>query len=570
MPEDRSWVIFNLRKEAHWHDGKPITADDVVFSFNLLKEKGPPFYQSYYSSIAKVEKLGDLKVKFSFAPGDNRELPLILGQLPVLPQHLWKDRDITQPTLDLPEGSGPYRIAKYQAGRSITLERVKDYWGESLPINRGQNNFDTIRYDYYRDSGVALEAFKSGAFDLRLENSAKNWATAYDIPAVKDGRIVKEVLPTKSRNLMQGYEFNLRRPMFQDRKVREALQYAFDFEWSNKTLFYGQYERIRSYYGPSELGSTGLPSPEELKILEPFKGKIPDEVFTTEYNPPKTDGSGDARTNLEIASKILDDDGWKVENGVRVKNGVSLDFEILLDSETFERITQPFIQNLAQIGVKARMRTVDPAQYQKRMDQFDYDMTVNLVGQSLSPGNEQRDQWGSKSADTQGGQNLGGIKDPVIDALVEKIIAAKDRDDLIYSTRALDRVLQWGFYFIPHWNSSQNRLAYWNKFAHPTDMPEYGLTLDTWWIDSQKEAALKQKVAAAPAAAPAQPAAPATDQQAAAPAQAPAAAPAATPAPAPAAAPVVDRGSTPIPYIIGGIVLAVIAFALGRRGRGKS
>jgi microcin C transport system substrate-binding protein len=429
---------------------------------------------------------------------------------------------------------------------------VKDYWGENLPINRGQNNFDTIRYDYYRDSGVALEAFKSGAFDLRLENSAKNWATAYDIPAVKDGRIVKEVLPTKSRNLMQGYLFNLRRPMFADRKVREALQYAFDFEWSNKTLFFGQYERIRSYYGPSELGATGLPSPEELKILEPFKGKIPDEVFTKEYNPPKTDGSGDARANLEIASKILDDDGWKVEDGVRVKDGMKLDFEILLDSETFERITQPFIQNLAQIGVKAHLRTVDPAQYQKRMDQFDYDMTVHLVAQSLSPGNEQRDQWGSKSADTQGGQNLGGIKDPVVDALVERIIAAKDRDDLIYSTRALDRVLQWGFYFIPHWNSNSNRLAYWNKFAHPSVNPEYGLTLDTWWIDPQKEAALKQKVAAAPA-----------DQQAAA-------APAATPAPAaapPAATPPADRGSTPIPYIIGGIVLAVLAFALGRRGR---
>jgi microcin C transport system substrate-binding protein len=567
VPDDRSWVIFNLRSIARWHDGKPITADDVVFSFNLLKEKGPPFYQSYYSSVAKAEKLGDLKVKFSFVPGDNRELPLIIGQLPVLPQHLWKDRDITQPSLDIPDGSGPYKIAKYQAGRSITLERVKDYWGENLPINKGQNNFDTIRYDYYRDSGVALEAFKSGAFDLRLENSAKNWATAYDIPAVKDGRIVREVLPTKSRNLMQGYLFNLRRPMFQDRRVREALQYAFDFEWSNKTLFFGQYQRIRSYFGPSELGSTGLPSPEELKILDPFKGKIPGEVFTTEYNPPETDGSGDARANLEIASKILDEDGWKVEDGVRVKDGVKLEFEILLDSETFERITQPFIQNLAQIGVKARMRTVDPAQYQKRMDQFDYDMTVHLVGQSLSPGNEQRDQWGSKAADTNASQNLGGIKDPVVDALVEKIIAAKDRDDLIYSTRALDRVLQWGFYFIPHWNSNSNRLAYWNKFSHPSTNPEYGLTLDTWWIDPQKEAALKQKVAAAPVE-PAAPAAPAGEQPAAAPAPTPAPAAAPTPAAAaPAATTPADRGSTPIPYIIGGIVLAVLAFALGRRGR---
>jgi microcin C transport system substrate-binding protein len=568
VPEDRSWVIFNLRKEARWHDGQPITADDVAFTFNLLKEKGPPFYQSYFSSVAKVEKLGDRRIKFSFVPGDNRELPLIVGQMPVLPQHLWKDRDITQPTLDIPDGSGPYKLSKFEAGRSITLERVKDYWGKDLPINVGQNNFDTIRYDYYRDDTVALEAFKSGAYDIRLESSAKNWATAYEIPAVKDGRIIKEKIPTEGRNLMQGYLFNLRRPIFQDRKVREALQYAFDFEWSNKALFYGQYVRIRSYFGPSELGATGLPSPEELKILEPFRGKIPDEVFTKEYNPPKTDGSGDARANLEIASKILDDDGWKIENGVRTKDGMTLDFEILLDQETFERVTQPFIQNLAQIGVRAHMRTVDPAQYQKRMDDFDYDMTVHLVAESLSPGNEQRDWWGSKSAETRGGSNLGGIEDPVVDALVEKIIAAKDRDDLVYSTRALDRVLQWGFYFIPHWNAPFDRVAYWNKYAHPRNMPKYGLTYDIWWYDPEKEAALKQKTAAAPAGGtgdnqPSQaPAEPATTPAPAA--QAPAA-----PAPAEPATPPADRGSTPIPYILGGIAVAIVAFVLGRRGRRK-
>ena len=564
VPEDRSWVIFNLRKEARWHDGKPITADDIVFTFNVLKEKGPPNFQAYYQSVVKVEKIGDLKVKFSFAPGDNRELPLIIGQMPVMAEHLWKGKDITQPTLDVPEGSGPYKLGKYQAGRYVTLERVKDYWGEKLPINVGQNNFDTIRYDYYRDDTVALEAFKSGAYDMRLESSAKNWATAYEIPAVKDGRIIKEVIPTEGRNLMQGYLYNLRRPMFQDRKVREALSYAFDFEWSNKALFYGQYVRIRSYFGPSELGSTGLPSPEELKILEPFKGKIPDEVFTTEYNPPKTDGSGDARANLETASKILDDDGWKIENGVRTKDGKTLEFEILLNQETFERVTQPFIQNLAQIGVKASMRTIDPAQYQKRMDEFDYDMTVHLVAESLSPGNEQRDWWGSKSADTRGGSNLGGIKDPVVDALVEKIIAAKDRDDLVYSTRALDRVLQWGFYFIPHWNAPFDRVAYWNKYAHPQTMPKYGLTFDIWWYDPQKDAALKQKVSVAPP-----PAAPPSDnsQQAQAPA---APAPAPNPpaaAPEEPATPTADRGSTPIPYILGGIAVAIIAFVLGRRGR---
>lgn len=561
VPDDRSWIIFNLRKEARFHDGTPVTADDVVFSFNLLKEKGTPFFQSYFSSVTKVEKLGDLRVKFTFASGDNRELPLITGQLPVLPEHLWKDRDITQPSLDIPEGSGPYRIAKYEAGRSVTLERVKDYWGEKLPINLGQNNFDTIRYDYYRDDGVALEAFKAGAYDMRLESSAKQWATAYEIPAVKDGRIIKEKFPTQGRNLMQGWVFNLRKPMFQDRKVREALQYAFDFEWSNKALFYGQYVRIRSYFGPSELGATGLPSPEELKILEPFRGKIPDEVFTKEYNPPKTDGSGDARANLETASKILDDAGWKIENGVRTKDGQKLQFEILLDQPSFERITQPFIQNLAQIGVKATMRTVDPAQYQKRKDGFEFDMTVNLVSESLSPGNEQRDWWGSKSADTRGGNNLGGLKDPVVDALVEKIIAAKDRDDLIYATRALDRVLQWGFYYVPQFNAPFDRVAYWSKFSHPEKMPPYGLTFDTWWVDPEKENALKQKVSSAKSGDAAQPSSAAQ-------------APAATPA---AQAPVsdqpttqpADRGSTPIPYIIGGIVVAVAAFALGRRGRGE-
>ena len=578
VPDDRSWVIFNLRSIARWHDGQPVTADDVVFTFNQLKEKGPPFFQSYFASVAKCEKLGNLKVKFTFAPGDNHELPLIVGEMPVLPQHLWKDKDITQPSLDIPEGSGPYKIATYQAGRSITLERVKDYWGKDLPINVGQDNFDTIRYDYYRDDTVAREAFKAGAFDLNVEISAKAWATAYDIPAVKDGRIVMEKIPDEGRNLMQGYVFNLRKPMFQDREVRKALQYAFDFEWSNKALFYGQYVRIRSYYGPSELGSTGLPSPEELKILDPYKGKVPDEVFTAEYNPPKTDGSGDDRANLETASKILDDAGWKIEDGVRTKNGVKLDFEVLLDQAAFERITQPFIQNLAQIGVKAHMRTIDSAQYRKRMDAFDYDMTVNLVSESLSPGNEQRDWWGSKSADTRGGTNVGGLKDPVVDALIEKIIAAKDRDDLVYSTRALDRVLQWGYYYIPQFNAPFNRVAYWNKYAHPATMPPYGLTLSTWWYDPNKAAKVEpqQQAAAAQAATAAQPGGNTQATQApAAPAQSttqPAAqAPAPTPAPAPTepVTPPADRGSTPIPYIIGGILVAIVVFALVRRGRGK-
>lgn len=551
-PDDRSWVAFNLRPQARWHDGLPITADDVVFTFNLLKEKGPPFYRSYFASVAKAEKLGDLKVKFTFLPGDNRELPLIMGQLPVLPQHYWKDRDITKPSLEFPLGSGPYKIAKFEAGRSITLQRVENYWGKDLPINIGQNNIDTLRYDYYRDGTVALEAFKAHAFDFRRENSAKNWATAYDIPAVKDGRIVKEQIPTEGRNLMQGWVFNLRKQMFQDRKVREALQYAFDYEWSNKALFYGQYVRIRSYFGPSELGATGLPSPAELKILEPYRGKIPDEVFTTEYNPPKTDGSGDARANLQIADRILTEAGWILKDGIRQKNGIKLDFEFLLDDPTFERVTLPVIQNLEQLGVKARLRTVDTAQYQKRTDQFDFDVTVNLVAQSLSPGNEQREFWGSKGADETGGRNLGGLKDPVVDDLVEKIIGAKDRDTLVNTTRALDRVLQWGFYYIPHWNAPFDRVAYWNKYEHPKVMPKYGMTLDTWWVDPAKEAALAGKIAAS------QQTGESADATTPTPTPATPAAPTASPA---------DRGSTPIPYILGGIAAAIVAFVIGRRGR---
>jgi microcin C transport system substrate-binding protein len=498
MPEDRSWVAFTLRPEARWHDGTPITVEDVIFSLDVLKTHGHPFYRAYYANVEKAEKVGDRKVKFTFKGGTNRELPLIIGQLPILPKAYWQGKDFEATTMTPPMGSGPYKVASFESGRSVTLQRVPDYWGKDLPINVGHNNFDTIRYEYYRDGNVEIEAVKAGDYDFRQENISKVWATAYDTPAVRDGRLIKEEIPNQVPSGMQGFAFNIRRDIFKDPKVREALTYALDFEWTNKALFYGLYARTRSYFDNSELAATGLPGPEELKILEPYRGKIPDEVFTKEYQPPKTDGSGNMRANLRAAAELLKAAGWEVRNGTLVngKTGEPLAFEILLNDTTFERVTLPFVQNLQRLGVKASVRTVDPSQYEKRLDHFDFDMTIVVFSQSLSPGNEQRDFWSSASADTPGGKNLVGIKDPAVDALADLIIAAPDRDQLIYRTRALDRLLQWGFYVVPNWHSDKFRVIYWNKLAHPAKTPPYGLPTDTWWIDPTKAAALQGKQSA--------------------------------------------------------------------------
>lgn len=561
LAQDRTWIQFNLRPEARWHDGKPITADDVVFSFNILKEKGNPFYRFYYADVTNVEKIDDHSVKFTFRSGDNRELPIIMGQLPVLPKHYWEGKAFDEPTLTPPLGSGPYKIDSFEPGRSVTLRRVDDWWGKDLPINRGRYNYDVMRFDLYRDLTVAREAFKGGAFDFNSENSAKAWATAYDTPAIKDGRIIKETLPDANPDGMQCYVYNIRRPIFADRKTREALSYAFDFEWSNKALFYGQYQRSRSFFENSEMAASGLPSPEELKILEPFKGKIPDEVFTAEYNPPKTDGSGSNRDNLTIAAKLLDEAGWKVENGKRMRNGQELTFEILLYDAQFERITEPFIRNLEKIGVSARLRTVDSAQYQERLRKFDFDMINGGFGQSLSPGNEQRDFWGSAAADQPDSRNVIGIKDPAIDSLVDQLIAAPTRKDLIVHTQALDRVLQWGFYVIPQWHYAFTRIAFWDKFGRPAKLPDpaYGIGSTAWWIDPAKEAALKSKMPSAAPAASSEPAPAATQSGAAQPA-----------APAPAGAAESDRGKSPIMmgiYGLGILAAIAIAFAIGRSRR---
>ncbi len=493
MPKDRSWVVFDLRPEARFADGSPITADDVIWTFDTLRTKGHPFYAAYYRSVAKAEKLGEHKVKFTFQPGDNRELPLILGQLPVLSEKYYASHDFDKTTLEAPLGSGPYKVSAVDPGRSITIERIKDYWAKDLPVNKGRYNFDRIRIDYYRDENVSLEAFKAGDYDFREESSSKFWATGYDSPAVHDGRIKKEEIPNEQPQGMQGYVYNIRHPVFQDPRVRAALGYAFDFEWSNKTLFYGQYTRTESYFSNSELASHGLPSAEELKILEPLKGGIPDEVFAKQYVAPKSDGSGNIRANLGEAFKLLAAAGWTVKGGKMVDaQGQPLAFEILLDEPAFERITEPFVQNLTRLGVDAHIRTVDTAQYKNRLDNFDFDMIVGSFPESLSPGNEQRDYWGSASADTPGGRNIIGIKDKAIDALVGLIISAPDRDSLVERTRALDRVLLWHYYVIPQWHITYFRAAFWNKFGWPAIAPKYALPFaDTWWIDAAKAAALK-------------------------------------------------------------------------------
>ncbi len=501
MPLDRSWVAFTLRAGARWHDGKPITVDDVLWTFDALKTKGTPFYRAYYGSVAKVEAVGERVVKFTFAPGENRELPLILGQLPVLPKHYWASRDFAATTLEPPLGSGPYRIESFEAGRRITYQRVPDYWGAQLPVNVGRNNIDRIRIDYYRDSTVALEAFKAGEYDLRIESSAKEWATSYDFPALRNGLVIKEAIPNNRTAGMQGFAFNTRRPLFTDARVRQALAYAFDFEWSNKTLFYGQYTRTRSYFDNSELAATGLPSPAELAVLEPYRGRVPDEVFTAEYQPPRSDGSGNIRDNLRQAVQLLGAAGWQIDAKTRQlthrDDGRALAFEILLVEPMFERIALPFVKNLERLGVTATVRTVDTAQYRRRLDEFDFDVVVGSWPQSLSPGNEQRSFWGSASADRPGSENIIGIKNPAIDELIEGVIAAPDRAGLVTRVRALDRVLQWGHWVIPNWHIASDRLAYWDKFGHPKVTPAQGVQIDAWWVDPAKEAALETRKPAA-------------------------------------------------------------------------
>ncbi len=496
MPEDRSWVAFKMNANARWHDGKPVTVEDVIWTFNKLVTDGTPFYRFYYANVAEVIKVGSDIVRFNFKPGDNQELPLIIGQLIVLPKHYWESREFNKTTLEPPLGSGPYRIKDFEAGRSLTLERVEDFWGVDLPVHKGQYNFDEIHIDYYRDSGIALEAFKAGEYDFRSEATAKDWATSYDIPAVKNGDLIKRRFAHNRPVGMQGFVYNTRRDIFKDRRVRKALAYGFDFEWSNENLFYGQYDRTRSYFENSELAATGLPNPAELKFLTPLKGSIPEEVFTTEYQPPSGGGPRSMRTQLGTAGKLLDAAGWVIRNGKRVNaaTGKPLSFEVMLVSPGFERIVLPFGKNLERLGISIDVRTVDTSQYRQRLDTYDFDMIIYTARQSNSPGNEQRDYWGSEAANLNGGRNFIGIQDPAVDTLIEQVIEANDRQELIAVTHALDRVLQWGHWVIPQWHIKYDRIAYWNKFGQPDVTPDQGVQVMTWWVDRARAKTLTAKL----------------------------------------------------------------------------
>ena len=485
MPADRSWVTFTLREEARWHDGQPVTAEDVVFSFNALVEWGIPFYRSFYADVTEVKALDARRVTFSFREGTNREMPLIMGQLRVLPKHYWEGRDFSATTLEPPLGSGPYRIAALEPGRSITYERVADYWGRDLPVHKGRHNFDRIRYEYYRDNTVAIEAFKAGEYDVRWLDNSKEWATAYeDFAPLGEGRMIKESIPHQLIRGMQGFCFNTRRSQFADRAVRRALAYAFDFEWTNQNLYYGLFARSSSYWGSSDLGARDLPTGLELDILNSYRGRVPDEVFTEAYEPPRTDGSGNNRTNLRTARTLLQEAGWRVQDGAltHTETGQVMRIEFLLASPTYERVLGPMIQNLERLGIAAIVRTVDAAQYQNRVQSFDYDVIVASWRQTLSPGNEQRNFWSSEASQSPGSRNYAGIADPVVDELIERQIAAPDRPTQVALTRALDRVLLWGHYVIPGSHSRTHRLAYWNTFSRPPEPPRNGVGFpDTWW-----------------------------------------------------------------------------------------
>ena len=487
VPEDRSWATFKIRKEAKFHDGSPIRVEDVIWTLNTLKTKGHPFFKFYYGNVKSAKKIGDNEVKFVFQGERNLELPLIIGQMKILSKKYWTNK-FEDVLLDNPIGSGPYRVKSFKAGRTIEFERVDNYWGKELSVNKGRFNFDKIIIEYFRDATVALEAFKSGDYDFRLENQAKRWANAYNFKAIENGYVKKDSVKHEIPTGMQGFFINTRKEIFKDRNVRKALNYAFDFEWTNKILFFNQYIRTASFFSNSDLASSELPSKKELELLGPFKDQLPNDIFNIPYKNPINDGSGEIRKNLRIADKLLYDAGWIIKNGKRINkdSGLPLKFTILLVSPEFERIALPYARNLKKIGIEAKVRTVDSAQYERRLENFSFDMTVVSLGQSLSPGNEQRDFWNSNSAEIGGSRNYTGVSSQVVDFLIDKIIAAKDRESLIHATKALDRVLLFGYYVVPHWHIQNFRIAYWDKFGKPEINPKYDLGIDTWWYDSTK------------------------------------------------------------------------------------
>jgi microcin C transport system substrate-binding protein len=499
-PPDRSWMIFTLRPEARFNDGSRITPEDVVWTYETLVAKGHPSYRVILADVAKAETLDDRRVKFTFKSTTDRELPMTVASLPVLPKKWWEGRDFSQPILEPPLGSGPYRMAKVDPGRSITWERVKDWWAKDLSIARGIANFDTVRVDYYRDTTVLFEAFKAGQIDIHEENTAKEWATAYDFPAVRAGLVIKEQVNHEVPQGMQSFIFNTRRPLFQDIRVRRALGYLFDFEWYNKSFLYDSYKRTKSYFENSDLAARGLPQGKELELLDKYRDRVPETVFTTEYQPPVYDGSGNIRDGVREALRLLKEAGWSSKDGklVNDKIGQAFEFEFLNDEPRLERAILPFLKNLERVGIVGRLRNVDNAQYENRRRDFDFDMITLRWGASLAPGTELRQEFGSAAAATPGTPNVAGVANPAVDELIEMAIAAKTRADLVPIVHALDRVLLNNYYVIPNWYSGMYRVAYWNKFKKPPTQPKYASmpasVFGMWWIDPASDQAIAKKL----------------------------------------------------------------------------
>ena len=502
-PADFASVTHRLRAEARWHDGAPVTPEDVVFSLNAYKTHHP-FYAAYYRHVVKAEKTGEREVTFTFDAPGNRELPQIVGQLTILPKHWWEGadrngnkRDISATTLEPPLGCGAYRVKDFAPGRSISFERVKDYWGKDVNLNIGRNNFDEMRFEYFRDPTVALEAFKADQLDWRTENSAKNWVTAYDFPAVRDKRVLLKEFDILNVGVMQAFVLNIRRDQFKDMRVRRALNFAFDFEEMNKQLFSGQYRRIASYFEGTELASSGVPEGLELEILQTVKDKVPPELFTTPYKNP-VNGSPEAiRANLREALRLLREAGYEVKNQklINTKTGQPFAFEMLVSDPAMERVVLFYKPSLERLGMTVNIRTVDDVQYENRLRNWDYDVIVTTWGESLSPGNEQRDFWGSKAADMPGSRNFIGIKDEAVDAMIERVIYAKSRDELVASTHALDRVLLSHNFVVPQWTYGKVRTARWDRYGQPEMLPKYGMSgfPSIWWWDEEKAAKLRSR-----------------------------------------------------------------------------
>lgn len=492
LSPDRLWIEYTLRPEARFHDGSPITPEDVQFSFDTLIAKGHPRYKLYWDDVTRHEKTGERKVRFYFKDDKNVELPLIMGELPMLSKKFWETRDLENGTLEVPIASGPYRIDRFEAGRFYVLKRDPNYWGKDLAINKGVHNFDELRFEYFRDDDVSFQAFTSGAIDARVETDSTRWATGYDKAMVDAGALEKLAFSDGQPDEKHPFVMNIRRPLFQDARVRRALSYAFDFDGTNRTVAYGLMQPFTSYWQGSEIAASGLPEGEELEILERYRDKVPPEVFTTEFKPPRTETEGALRENLLIAQKLLAEAGWELKNGVltNATTGTPFQFEVLMHRPLYEKWVGPYLLNLQRLGIKGNIRIVDPTQYLNRMNEFDFDVVVGerlyWGGQSDSPGNEQREMWSSEAADRNGSENWIGIKNPAVDAIIEELLTAKTRESLLAHARALDRVLLWNHYVIPGYAEPEIWYAVWSKFGRSDIVPNDGHNLATWWYDSAK------------------------------------------------------------------------------------